>query len=69
MPNMAETDLLTRQQAAAFLGVSLRTLDALHTTGEGPARVCLSAGRVAYRKQAIQSWLDSREQQAGKRAA
>jgi predicted DNA-binding transcriptional regulator AlpA len=53
-------ELLSKTEAAKFLGVSERTLDRWHAHRKGPARV--SAGRrVLYRFSGLTAWLDSNE--------
>jgi predicted DNA-binding transcriptional regulator AlpA len=59
------TDLPPREvwdvrQAAAFLGMSDRTLQRLDETGEGPPRVQLSTRRVGYLRGDIDAWLKQR---------
>jgi predicted DNA-binding transcriptional regulator AlpA len=51
-------ELLTTPAAAALLGLSPRTLEGWRRTGEGPAFVRLGRRRVAYRRSALDSWLD-----------
>jgi predicted DNA-binding transcriptional regulator AlpA len=57
--------LLSPRQLAARLGVSLRTLERMRYTGEGPAfnRVSggMRRGRVMYRESQVQAWLDRRQ--------
>lgn len=51
--------LLTRQQAAASLGVALRTLDTLAAKGELPF---VKIGRaVRFRPSALESFVDANE--------
>jgi hypothetical protein len=57
--------LVSPKQLAARLGISLRTLERLRYTGEGPAfnRVSggMRRGRVMYRWSQVQAWLDKRQ--------
>ncbi|MEI6239603.1 MAG: helix-turn-helix domain-containing protein [Planctomycetia bacterium] len=53
-------ELLTRQQAAALLGLNPHTLACWRTEGRGPALVKFGAGRSAairYARSAIEAWL------------
>lgn len=52
--------VMTRMETAAFLRLSLRALERLEEEGRGPARVNLSARRVAYRRADVLAWLDAR---------
>ena len=61
--------VLTKREAAAFIGVSERTLANLHNLMKGPPRLNLSDRRVGYRKSSLLAWLESREQSVGKKAA
>ncbi len=49
-------DRLTRQEAAAYLKVSPRTLDMWRRENRGP-RSCKIVGRVYYLKPDIDAWL------------
>ncbi|SOD96543.1 helix-turn-helix domain-containing protein [Caenispirillum bisanense] len=54
------SDHLTQEQAAEILGVSVRTLQRLHASRRGPARIKI--GRVImYRVEAIREWLAANE--------
>jgi hypothetical protein len=52
--------ILTRQQAAAMAGIHERTLDRLHTLGEGPPRIQLTRRRCGYERGQFEAWLTSR---------
>ena len=52
-------ELLTTQQAAAYLVLSPRTLEKWRVTGEGPPFVKLGR-RVAYRREDLREWVESR---------
>jgi len=57
------SEVLTTEEAAAYLKVSTRTFETLRKTGEGPpgSRV----GRQwRYRREALDRWLAEREQRA-----
>ena len=54
------SDLLSRNQAAAYLGVSPRTLAVWKSTGRY-CLPCYKVGRlVKYRKADLERWLESR---------
>ena len=63
--NHHDDALISTQQLAERLGVSLRTLERMRHTGEGPAfhRVSggMRRGRVMYRESQVRAWLDRRE--------
>ena len=60
--------LLSPRQLAERLGVSLRTLERMRHTGEGPVfnRVSggMRRGRVMYQASQVRAWLDKRECQS-----
>jgi len=59
MHTMNAAPLLTRQQAAAHLGVSLRTIDNLATSGDLPS---IKIGRVVrIRPSAIEYYCEAHE--------
>lgn len=49
--------MLRTQEAARFLGISLRTLEKHRTYGTGPTYRKIG-GRVLYRVEDLQSWAD-----------
>jgi predicted DNA-binding transcriptional regulator AlpA len=55
-------EVLTEAEVSEWLGLSQPTLSRLRRTGSGPAFVRLSARRIGYRRGAVQTWLDEREQ-------
>ena len=55
----ADVRCLTRHQAADALGVSLRLLDKLHSTGEAPPSL-LVAGRRVYPVEHLRRWVAER---------
>jgi predicted DNA-binding transcriptional regulator AlpA len=58
---------VSREQLAKELGKALRTIDRWERRRIGPPRVVI--GRmILYRKEAVQEWLLSQEQQRGKDA-
>jgi predicted DNA-binding transcriptional regulator AlpA len=56
---MNDEPLRTRAEAAAFLGVSVRTLDSLAYTGRGP-RYFRVGRQSRYAMADLLAWLDSR---------
>ncbi len=60
-----DTDkLLTEAELSALLRISRPTLVRHRRLGSGPAFVRLSARRIAYRRSAVEGWLNDREQRA-----
>jgi predicted DNA-binding transcriptional regulator AlpA len=54
------TIVITPEQAAKALGLSVSTLAKLRLSGGGPAYCKVGARRVGYRPDDLQSWLASR---------
>ena len=52
-------ELLTEQEAAAFLGISVRFLQNRRTRGGGPPYVEISRRCVRYRRRDLIPWLDA----------
>jgi predicted DNA-binding transcriptional regulator AlpA len=52
--------LLTEKDLAAWLGISLPTLQRMRSNGSGPRFVRLSMRRVGYRKGDVEAWLAAR---------
>ena len=52
--------ILTEKQLAAWLSVSLPSLQRHRSDGSGPAFVQLSERRIGYRKSAVERWLAAR---------
>jgi predicted DNA-binding transcriptional regulator AlpA len=52
--------LLTEKELAAWLGISLPTLQRMRSSGSGPHFVQLSVRRIAYRKREVEAWLAAR---------
>ena len=65
---LPEDVVLTTSEAAHMMRVSVRTLERLAETGEGPARVRLGARRIGYWRADLLAWLQARTSPA-KRAA
>ena len=55
-------EILTERELSDWLGISQPTLSRHRRYGTGPAFVRLSARRVAYRRNAVEAWLNEREQ-------
>ena len=69
MPNGLDF-VLTRHQVADILGISLRTLARMETTGSGPSPRCrVSDARFGYRASVISQYIQDREQKVGPKAA
>jgi predicted DNA-binding transcriptional regulator AlpA len=52
--------VLTRHETAAKLGVNVRTVDRLHTQGEGPRRIQLTSRRCGYTDEEVDAWVANR---------
>ena len=59
-PTSVLSDYLTKHQLAAQLGRSVRTIDRMASSGEGPPRTRIGHTTL-YRRQAVLEWLRSRE--------
>ena len=64
----ASDPVLTISEAAHLMRVSVRTLERLAETGEGPPRIQLTGRRVGYWHSDLMAWLKARTSPA-KRAA
>jgi DNA-binding transcriptional MerR regulator len=49
--------LLTPQQAAAYLNISIRTLASWRQRGIGPPSIKLPSGARRYRREALDRWI------------
>lgn len=56
-------DMLTRQEAADYVGLPNRSLDWLTKSGQGPRYIRVSERKRIYRKEDLDEWLASREVQ------
>lgn len=54
--------ILSKQQAAAYLGISVRTLDRRQAQGDGPPRI-KHGGKIAFFQCSLVEWLRSLERQ------
>lgn len=64
--------LMTPAQVAAEYGIAVQTLANYRWQGVGPAYVKKTAGRggrIAYRRRAVEAWLDAQTVQTGGAAA
>lgn len=52
--------LLNEKQLAAWLGISLPSLQRQRSDGSGPPFVQLSERRIGYRKSEVERWLEAR---------
>jgi predicted DNA-binding transcriptional regulator AlpA len=52
--------LLNEKQVAAWIGISLPSLQRMRAGGSGPPFVQLSRRRIGYKKSSIEDWLQSR---------
>lgn len=68
-PNMSPTDCLALSQrdAARRVGVHPATLKRWRAEGTGPTYIRLESGRIRYRAEALDAWLDSRAVTPGAR--
>jgi predicted DNA-binding transcriptional regulator AlpA len=57
-------EILSERQVSDWLGVSEPTLFRHRRNGTGPKFIQLSARRIAYRRGAIEDWLNARERQS-----
>jgi excisionase family DNA binding protein len=59
---VTETDpLLTNEQLAEMLGISMQKIYALRSSGEGPKALKLGHKLVRYRLSDVEAWLKSKE--------
>ena len=55
-----DSPLLSNNEAAAYLGLSIRTLPGLRRRGGGPPYIKLGGRKVGYLKRDLDAWLESR---------
>ena len=60
MINNPPDQLLNEKQLAAWLGISLPSLQRQRSNGSGPPFVQLSERRIGYRKSVVERWLEAR---------
>jgi excisionase family DNA binding protein len=56
------SSLLTREDLAEYLGVSVVTVDDWRRQGIGPVRMVLGKNLVRYRLEDVEEWLQSRRE-------
>jgi predicted DNA-binding transcriptional regulator AlpA len=56
----SDSPLLSNNEAAAYLGLSNRTLPGLRRRGGGPPYIKLGGRKVSYLKRDLDAWLESR---------
>jgi len=59
-PATPAAQLLTPDQAAAYMGLAVATLQRQRTEGTGPRFIKLGKRRVAYREADLLAWLEGR---------
>jgi predicted DNA-binding transcriptional regulator AlpA len=52
--------ILTEKEVAAWLGLSIPSLQRMRSDGSGPPFVQLSQRRIGYRNSAVERWLEER---------
>ena len=62
MKDTSTQEILSEREVSNWLGVSEPTLFR-HRRGTGPKFIRLSERRIAYRRSAIEEWLQARERQ------
>lgn len=60
METMPPSSLLTTRQAATYLNLSPRALEAWRLKGRGPRHVRISARAVRYRPADLEEWISDR---------
>jgi|SoiMethySBSTD1v2_1073268.scaffolds.fasta_scaffold509322_2 predicted DNA-binding transcriptional regulator AlpA len=52
--------ILSERELAAWLGISLPSLQRMRSSGRGPHFIQLSNRRIGYRKSTVEQWLEAR---------
>jgi len=52
--------ILSERELAAWLGISLPSVQRMRSNGRGPQFVQLSERRIGYRKSDVERWLEAR---------
>lgn len=55
--NRTSRKLVTQEELAERLGLSIRTIERWRVTGEGPAFVRIGLRKLAYREEVIEVWI------------
>jgi predicted DNA-binding transcriptional regulator AlpA len=58
-----EDDLMTEEQVAKLLTVSVSTVKRLRVSGEGPRHIRISQRVVRYRRQDVLDWMRQRAEE------
>jgi predicted DNA-binding transcriptional regulator AlpA len=58
--NVPHDPVLSKSEAAEYIGVSVPTMNRLEAAGDAPTRTRLSPGRWGYRVSHCNIWLDAR---------
>jgi predicted DNA-binding transcriptional regulator AlpA len=59
-----EDDLMTEEQVAKLLTVSVSTVKRLRVSGEGPRHIRISTRVVRYRRQDVLDWMRQRAEES-----
>ncbi len=59
--------ILSSRETAERLRLSLRTLERITKSGDGPLKIRLSANRVGYVESDVIAWIEKRAKRAGGR--
>ena len=57
---VADDDLMTIKELAAYFGVAVQTVYGWRWRGEGPRSISLNGRNVRYRRADVQQWVDER---------
>jgi hypothetical protein len=57
-------DIITRKEAADYIGLPNRSLDWLNKSGQGPRFIQVSERKRIYRNNDLDAWLESRAVQS-----
>ncbi len=52
-------DFLSERELSAWIGISQPTLHRMRHNGSGPPYIRLSSRRLAYRRSAVEAWLNA----------
>jgi len=54
-------EVMSPTELAAYLGLSIPTLDRMRSRGEGPPFIKMGKRRILYMWSSVQAWIESRE--------